>query len=163
MKNIIIICAVFTFFSCANLSEIKVQVKFDKKTFVEQRQLWQQANIKNYQYQLSAFGGISYYSGTIFVENNQIKKDLPSVEGTDIENFMDYSTIDEIYKTIEERFNSYNNTKRSKKEVYYTEIIVEYDKAKHIPIDIIYRFYIPSDVVFDGTSHYKIAEFNKRD
>jgi hypothetical protein len=163
MKNIIIICVISTFFSCANLSEIKVQVKFDKKTFTEHRQLWQQANIKNYQYQLSAFGGINYYSGTIFVENAHIKNNLPSIEGSNIENFMDYSTIDEIYKTIEERYNSYNNTKRSKKEVYYTEIIVEYDKAKHIPIDIIYRFYIPSEVMFDGTSHYKIAEFSKRE
>jgi len=159
MKNVIIICVASTFFSCANLSEFTVQVKFDQKTFVEQRQLWQQANIKNYQYQLSAFGGISYYSGTIFVENGKIKKDLPSVENSSIEDFMDYSTIDEIYKTIEERFNSYNNTKRSKKDVYYTEILVEYDKTKHIPIDITYNYYVPSDVVFDGTSHYKIAEF----
>jgi len=158
MKGIIIICVVSTFFSCANLSEFTVQVKFDQETFVEQRQLWQQANIKNYQYQLSAIGFIYYY-GTIFVENGQYKNDLPSTEDSNIENFRSYSTIDEIYKSIEETFNSYNNTKRSKKDVYPTEIFVEYDKAKHIPIDIIYRYYVPSDVAFDGTSHYKIAEF----
>jgi hypothetical protein len=162
MKNIIIICVVSTFFSCANLSEFAVQVKFDQKIFVEQRQLWQQTNIKNYQYQLSAIGFIYYY-GTIFVENGQFKNDLPSVEYTNIENFTDYSTIDEIYKTIEKMFKSYNNTKRSKKDVYLTEIFVEYDKAKHIPIDIIYRYYAPSNVALDGTFHYKIAEFSKRE
>jgi len=137
-------------------------VKFDQKTFVEQRQLWQKANIKNYQYQLSAIGFIYYY-GTIFVENGQIKNDLPFVEHSDIENFMNYSTIDEIYKTIEEMFNSYNNTKRSKNDVYYNEIFVEYDKIKHIPIEIIYNYYAPPDVALDGTFHYKIAEFSERD
>jgi len=162
MKNIIIICVASTFFSCANLSEFTVRVKFDQKTFVEQRQLWQQANIKNYQYQLSAIGFIYYY-GTIFVENGQYKKDLPSVEDSNIENFGNYSTLDEIYKSIEETFNSYKNTKRSKNDVYLTEILVEYDKAKHIPIDIIYRYYAPSDVALDGTFHYKIAEFSKKE
>ena len=83
MKSIIIICAVSTFFSCANLSEFTVQVKFDQKTFAEQRQLWQQANVKNYQYQLSAIGFIYYY-GTIFVENGQYENDLPSVEYSNI-------------------------------------------------------------------------------
>ena len=170
MKNVLIICVLFIFFSCANLSEsatvasaseFTVRVKFDKETFLEQRQLWQQANIKNYQYRLSAIGFIYYY-GTIFVENGQFKNDLPSVEYSNIENFMNYSTIDEIYKTIEEMFNSYNNTKQSEKNVYYTEIFVEYDKIKHIPIEIIYHCYVPSDVALDGTFHYRIAEFSKR-
>jgi len=162
MKNMIIICAVFMLFSCVNLSEFTVQVKFDQKTFIEQRQLWQKANIKNYQYQLSAIGFIYYY-GTIFVENGRINKDVASVENSNIENFMNYSTIDDIYKTIEEMYNSYNNTKQSKKDVYCTEIKVEYDKMKHIPIDIIYSYYAPSDVAHDGTFHYRIAEFNERD
>jgi hypothetical protein len=162
MKNIIIICVGFIFFSCANLTEFTVQLKFDQKTFAEQKQLWQQANIKNYQYQLSAIGFIYYY-GTIFVENGQIKSDLPSVEYSNIENFMNYSSIDEIYKTIEEILNSYNDTKQSKKNVYCTEIFVEYDKIRHIPIDIIYYYYTPAGVVHDGTFHYKIAEFSKRE
>jgi len=148
-------------FSCANLSEPTSQVKFDKKTFVEQRQLWQKANIKNYQYQLSAIGFIYYY-GTIFVENGKIKNDLPSVEDSKIENFMNYSTIDEIYKTIEETFTFHNNKKQSEKDVYYTEIFVEYDKANHIPIDIIYYYYAPSEVSVDGTFHYRIAEFSEK-
>jgi len=162
MKRIIIICAGFMLFSCANLSEFTVQVKFNKKTFVEQRRLWQDANIKNYQYQLSAIGFIYYY-GTIFVENGKIKNDIPSVEYSNIENFINYSTIDDIYKTIEEMFSSYNNTKQSKKNVYCTEIKVEYDKVKHIPIDIIYSYYAPSNVAHDGTFHYKITEFNKKE
>jgi len=148
-------------FSCVNLSEPAAQVKFDKKTFVEQRQLWQKANIKNYQYQLSAIGFIYYY-GTIFVENGKIKNDLPSVENSNIENFINYSTIDEIYKTIEETFTFHNNKKQSEKDVYYTEIFVEYDKINHIPIDIIYYYYAPSDVALDGTFHYRIAEFSKK-
>jgi hypothetical protein len=160
MKKIII-CAGFIFFSCANLSGPTDQVKLDKKTFVEQRQLWQKANIKNYQYQLSAIGFIYYY-GTIFVENGKFKNDFPSVENSNIENFINYSTIDEIYKTIEEIFTFYSNKKQTKNDVYYTEIFVEYDKIKHIPIDIIYYYYAPSDVALDGTFHYRIADFSKK-
>ena len=40
--------------SCDDLFKINVQVKFDQKTFIEQRQLWQDSNVKDYQYQLSA-------------------------------------------------------------------------------------------------------------
>jgi len=161
MKKITIICVVFMLFSCVNLPEFTAQVKFDKETFLEQRQLWQQSNIKNYQYQLSAIGFIYYY-GKILVENGKIKNDIPSVENSNIENFMNYSTIDDIYKAIEEMFDSFNNTKQSKKNVYCTEIKVEYDKMKHIPIDIIYSYYSPSDVVHDGTFRYKITEFSKK-
>jgi len=161
MKNAIIVCAAFMLFSCADLSEFTVQVKFDQKTFAEQRQLWQDAKIKNYQYQLSAIG-FNYYYGTIFVENGKIKNDVPSVENSNIENFMNYSSIDAIYKAIDEMFNSYNNTKHSKKDVYCTEIKVEYDKANYIPTDIVYSYYAPSDVAHDGTFHYKIAEFKEK-
>jgi len=161
MKTIIICFTFLIIVSCDDPLMSTVQVKFDQKTFVEQRQLWQEANIKNYQYQLSAIGFIYYY-GTIFVENGQIKNDLISVEYSNIEYFMNYSTIDEIYKTIEEIFTSYNNTKRSKKDVYYTEIFVDYDNIKHIPIEIIYYCYAPSNVALDGTFHYKITEFSER-
>ena len=104
MKNIIIICLVFIFVSCDDLFKITVQVKFDQKTFAEQRRLWQQSDVQNYQYQLSAIGFIPY-NGTIFVENGQFKNDLPSGEYYNIENFQEYSTIDKIYKTIEELYN----------------------------------------------------------
>jgi hypothetical protein len=162
MKKIVIISLVFIFLSCDDLSKFTVQVKFDQKTFAEQRQLWQEANVKNYQYQLSAIGFMGY-GGTIFVENGQFKNDLTSSEYSNIENFMDYSTIDEIYKTIEEAFNSYNNTEQSKNDVYYTEIIVEYDKINHIPIIINYHYYAPSNIAVDGTFYYEIIEFSKRD
>ena len=104
MKNIIIICLVFIFVSCDDLFKITVHVKFDQKTFTEQRRLWQQSNVKNYQYHLSAIGFIPY-NGTIFVENGQFKNDLPSGEYYHIGNFEEYSTIDKIYKTIEELYN----------------------------------------------------------
>ena len=158
-KIIIVLFVVFVFVSCLDLPKSTIQVKFDQKTFFEQRQLWQEASIKNYQYQLSAIGFIYYY-GTIFVENGQFKNDLPYVEYSNIENFINYSTIDEIYKTIEEIFIFYNNAEQAKGDVYYTEIFVEYDKIKHIPIEIIYYYHAPSDVALDGTFHYRITEFS---
>ena len=137
-----------------------VTVAFDQKTFIEQRQLWQDTNVQNYQYEFSAIGFLPYY-GIVFVENGNFKNDLPLMEYSEISDFMEYSTIDEIYKRIEEIFNSYNNKEQSKNDVYLTEILIEYDKINHIPIKINYIYYAPPDLIVDGTFYYKIENFSK--
>jgi hypothetical protein len=161
MKKIMIICMFFILVSCGDPSKSTDQVKFDQKTFVEQRQLWQESNVKKYRYQLSAIGFIPY-DGIIFVENGNFKSDLPSSgQSSEISNFLDYSTIDEIYKTIEKNLNYYNNTEQSENAYYFTEIAVEYDKINHIPIEIIYYYYAPPNLEVDWTFYYEITEFNK--
>ncbi|MDR2922283.1 MAG: hypothetical protein LBU85_02935, partial [Treponema sp.] len=55
----------------------------------------------------------------------------------------------------------YNNTVQSENKLYYTEIVVEYDKINHIPIEINYKYYSPPELMVDGTFNYKITEFNK--
>jgi hypothetical protein len=137
-------------------------VKFNQKTFNEQRELWQASNVKNYQYDFSAIGFASYY-GTIFVENGNFKNDLPSEGNSGLYYFMSYSTIDEIYKTIEEKFLSYNDTKQSLKDFYYTEILVVYDKINHIPASIKYKYNNNPLVAVDGTFDFEINNFNKQD
>jgi hypothetical protein len=149
-------------FTSCDLFTTTVNVKFDQKTFNEQRQLWQASNVKNYQYQFYAMGFDSY-RGTIIVENGIFKNDITSDEYDHIEYFMDYSNIDEIYKTIEKSFYLYNNTKQSINDFYYTEISVKYDKINHIPVKINYNYYNPPAVAVDGTFYYEVNNFSKSD
>jgi|GEM_PF-4084214 hypothetical protein len=158
----ICLTATIVFSACNKDDENEnVTVKFDEKTFFEQKELWQQSNTKDYEYRLRAYG-FMYYYGKIIVEDGDFINDvvlhensLPIVSG-----FSNYSTIDLVYETIEEMFNSCNNgTERS--DFYYTEIIVEYDKTNHIPIKINYKYYCSPDLAIDGTFDYTIADFNK--
>jgi len=164
MKKIVVVFTVFLFVSC----EINVVVDFDQKTFNTQKQLWQASNVKDYQYQLSAYG-FDGYDGIIIVENGKYKENIPSYndypedyyEGYLIKS---YSTIDEIYKTIEDTFKGTNNKKQSINDVYLSRISVKYDKVNHIPIEIHYEYYIPpfSAIVMDGTFDYYISNFEKK-
>jgi len=144
------------FLSC----KINVEVSFDQKTFNTQRKLWQDSNVKNYQYEFSAIGFTSYY-GTIFVENGNFKNDSRLHGNSNIDCFMEYSTIDEIYKTIENTFRETNNKKQPINDSYLNEISVKYDKINHIPIEINYKYHVPSNVAVDGTFDYEITNFSK--
>jgi hypothetical protein len=115
--------------------------------------------VRDYQYQLFAIGFIPYY-GTVFVEDGKYKNDAPLDMNFDINGFLDYSTIDKVYETIERMFDS-NKEELSEKAVYMTRISVEYDKVNHVPLAIKYHYHIPPDVAFDGTVDYKIADFQK--
>jgi hypothetical protein len=161
--GIIVSLCLFTFISCAGVSNsggMKKTVEFDYKTFSEQKRLWLDSNVTHYQYQLFAIGFIPYY-GTVFVEDGKYKNDTPLDMNFDINNFIDYSTIDKVYETIERMFDSNNNEGQSEKAVYMTRISVEYDIINHVPLTIKYHYHIPPDVAFDGTVDYKIADFQK--
>jgi hypothetical protein len=149
-------------FIACDFIKFTVYVEFDQKTFNEQRQLWQASNVKDYQYEFLAYG-FTGYCGTIFVENSNFKNALPSEEDSNFYYFMNYSTIDEIYKTIEEKYFSYNDTKQSLKDFYYTEILVVYDKINHIPTSIKYKYNSRPLVAVDGTFDFEINNFIKPD
>ena len=148
-----------TMFSGCNKDE--VIVKFDEKTFIEQKKLWQLSNTKDYEYHLFASGFINYY-GKIIVENGSFSNEviLHEYSNSVVSSFLNYSTIDLVYEIIEEMFNSCSNgTKKS--DFYYTEILVEYDIINHIPIKINYKYYCSPDLEVDGTFDYTITNFNK--
>jgi hypothetical protein len=146
--------------------EINVQVEFDQKTFNKQRKLWQESNIKNYQYHFSASGFMGYH-GLVSVENGMYKNDPTSDEYSEdrdlMNSFPEYSTIDKVYETIEKHFKDTNNTKQSIGNSYLKKIDVEYDKVNHIPKKIYYDYYVPPMVVVDGTFHYDVEDFKKLD
>ena len=166
MKKIIVLnitlLVIFVLFStCINDfdEEYYVEVVFDQGTFAEQRQLWQESNIKNYQYKFSNNMFFYSYYGILVIESGEFKYDLPETEYSDISKYENFTTIDEIYKTIEETYNSANNTKRTKNDVYITEIIIEYDKINHIPNVIFFKEYVPPDLYIEGTLYYEITNF----
>ncbi|MCL2074195.1 MAG: DUF6174 domain-containing protein [Marinilabiliaceae bacterium] len=162
VRKVVAIAACLTvtaMFSGCNKDE--VIVKFDKKTFIEQKKLWQLSNTKDYEYHLLADGFVYYY-GKIIVENGNFKNDeiLHEYSHPIVSTFSNYSTIDLIYETIEGMFNSCKNeTKKS--DFYCTEIFVEYDKINHVPIKIEYKYYCSPNIVVDGTFDFTITNFNK--
>ena len=156
----IAICfTIMTVFSGCNKDE--VIVKFDEKTFFEQKKLWQLSNTKDYEYQLRA-NGFVYYYGKIIVENGSFSNDIILHENSDsvVSGFLNYSTIDLVYEIIEEMFNLCNN-RTEKSDFYYTEVVVKYDKTNHIPIKINYKYYCSPNLEVDGTFDYTITNFNK--
>ena len=151
--------AVMTVFSSCNKDELIV--KFDEKTFIEQKKLWQLSNTNDYEYHLLA-NGFVYYYGKIIVKNGSFNNDIILHENSHsvVSGFSNYSTIDLVYEIIEEMFNSRNNGTK-KTDFYYTEIFVEYDKINHIPIKINYKYYCSPNLAVDGTFDYTITNFNK--
>jgi hypothetical protein len=145
------------FLSCDDFLKYNVEITFDQTAFNNQRQQWMTSNVKNYKYQLLASGFIGY-DGQIIVENKKYKE---SITDDDINSFKEYSTIDEIYNTIETIYISNNNKMYSKNEFYFTEIYVEYDNINHIPVKINYKYYAPSNLAVDGTFDYEIKSFVK--
>ena len=148
MKQLVIFILAAAF-CCSCSKDDYVKVKFDKETFIEQRQLWQASNTKDYEYHL-LFGGFNI---KIIIENGICKDE-------EISNHA-YSTIDKTYNKIEEEFNFYNGTKKSDHSLYLTEIFVEYDKINHIPIKIHYRYYVPPNMLIHGIFYYEIKDFEK--
>ena len=136
-----------------------VHVKFDQKTFNEQKQLWQASHTKDYEYQL--FGsGFMMYDVKITVEDGNFKDEEILHEFSVSSVGSGYSTIDMIYERIEEMYKYYNGSEKS--DYYIKEIKVEYDKINHIPIQINYVAYISPDLAVDGTFDYSITNYLKK-
>ena len=151
-RGMTVVIALFCLFTACR-EDAYVHVKFDQKTFNEQKQLWQASNTKDYEYHLFA-SGYMMYDGKIVVENGGFKEEeilneisVPSIGMLSL----GYSTIDRIYEEIEEAF----------KFKYYKEISVEYDKINHIPITICYILNPTPGLAVDGTFDYSIINFKK--
>ena len=149
----IILLAAFSF-SCGK--DDFVNVKFDYKTFIEQKKLWQESITKNYQYDLFTSGFLLYH-GKITVENGDFVKEEIINEHSHTSVSLGYSTIDNIYETIEGIFNRTNGMKKSV--FYYTKISVEYDKVNHIPTNIVFSYYAAPKLEVDGNFSFTITNF----
>ena len=137
-----------------------VYVEFDRETFNRQRAAWREAGVKDYEYRFSAIG-FSYYYGTIRVGDGVFVEDVPDAGHDGIGFFEEYSTIDRVFDAIEKMFLRFDGTKQSKRDMYYTKIIVEYDRINHIPTSIAYRYYCPPNLAVDGTFDYRIGNFKR--
>jgi len=147
LLNITLLLILTIFTNCDIDTNEFITVKFDQEAFNEQKQLWQASDIKGYSYYLSmAYPPASGYNGTIIVENGLYFDNIPELNdiGDDYD-WKKYSTIDEIYLTIERIFIDNSNIKVSRNDVYLEEIIVEYNKLNHIPLKINYIYYYPSN------------------
>ena len=157
-KGMTVVIALFCLLTACS-EDAYVHVKFDQKTFNEQKQLWQASNTKDYAYHLLA-SGFMMYDGKITVEDGNFKNEEILHEFSVSSIGSGYSTIDMIYDRIEEAYKFYNGAQKS--DFYYTEIKVEYDKTNHIPINIHYVCYVSPELAVDGTFDYSITDFNKK-
>ena len=159
MKNGITAIIVFFCLFTACEADDNVHVKFDQKTYNEQKQFWQASNTKDYEYRLLARGFIMY-DGKIVVENGSFKEEEIYQGEADSSIGLLYSTIDEIYERIEGAFEFSKGKNES--DFYYSEISVEYDTINHIPIKINYITHIPPGLAVDGVFDYTISNFKKK-
>ena len=160
MKNIIVLLLFSVILISCNSNGSIVQIEFDQTTFNNQRQLWQLSNFKNYSYRLQAIGFFSY-DGIIIVENGDYKNNLPSVGSDEINVFINFTSIDEIYKWIDLVFTSNNNKEQQLDEYYLMEISVLYDEMYHIPIEIHFINYVAPGVHVSGVFDYYISDFKR--
>ena len=156
-KNFVIVSVLGLLVSC-DLFTPKVEIKFDRETFDTQRELWQLSNISNYSYRLRAVGFFNY-DGTIIVENGEYREDLP-MEGSDELSgyFIRYSSIDEIYSWIDLMYTS-NNNKKPDPGHHLEEILVLYDEALHIPVELHDIYNVSPGVSITGTFDYYVSDF----
>ena len=158
MKRTASVLLIFGLLVSCDLLTPKVEIKFDKAAFNAQRELWQSSNIKNYSYSLRAVGLFSY-DGTIIVENGEYRENLPSEGSDEISGvFRHYTSIDEIYSWIDLMYTSNNNIKPDPGH-HLEEILVLYDEALHIPVEVHDIYYVSPGVIIDGTFDYYISDF----
>jgi len=158
MKKIVVIVSIFVLLVSCNLFTPRVEIKFDLETFNTQRHLWQSSNIKNYSYRLRAEGFFNY-DGTIIVENGEYKEDRPSEGSEEFSGYFGrYSSIDEIYNWVDLMYTS-NNNKKPDPGHYLEEILVVYDEALHIPVELHDIYHVSPGVSITGTFDYFISDF----
>ena len=128
----------------------KVTVEFEYKKFNTEKTLWNSDSPSNYQYNLEYWNtGFSTPVNTlIFVENGQYKNQIPQ------ENHEStfYLTITDVYNYINELYLQYNNTTQDKNKYYLKKIIIKYDEAHHIPIEIYEYYQVPANLA-DAASY----------
>ena len=161
MKKIVFMILVATvWFACKEEVNVDVvNVKFDEKTYLTQKQLWQSSNIQDYRYEIFSHG-FSIYHAEITVENGDFKEEvLLNEDASSI--IPNYTTIDKIFESIGSVFYNYQGSQKS--DYYCTEISVEYDKVNHIPIQVRFEYYVSPDLAVDGNYQFDISNFSTND
>jgi hypothetical protein len=132
-----------------------ITVDFDYNKFSTEKSLWNSSKPDNYQYNLEYWNtGDSFPVNTlIIVENGNYKTQIPHINdyGYVYESYF-YLTITDVYESINEQYNEYHNSKRSKNEDYLEKIEIKYDTGNHIPIEIKMYYYIPENLA-DAASY----------
>jgi hypothetical protein len=146
-----------------NIEKVKIEFSREKK-------LWENTEVKNYNFRISNVrtGGIArLFDSTIVVKNGHYFSEI--VENNKKESYhylfpvneisQKYTTIDNLYKSIEEFMESYN--KKLEKEDYTygycNNITIVYDYKNHIPIRIEYDYcHNPFVNISDRLRYYAI-------
>jgi hypothetical protein len=141
-----------------------------KSELLREKQLWENFEIKDYNFRISNVrtGGIvQLFDSTIVVKNGHYFSEIVENNKNEFYNylfpvnevFQKYTTIDNLYNSIEEFIESYD--KKLEKEDYTygycNNITIEYNYNNHIPIRIEYDYWHnPFVNVSDRLKYYAI-------
>ncbi|MDR1230819.1 MAG: DUF6174 domain-containing protein [Spirochaetaceae bacterium] len=151
LKGLVFVVTVGFFSSCGGLVTTKVTVEFDYTKFNIERASWNSNPPPNYQYNLEhhSDGFSDPVDSLIFVKDGKYEKQEPK---NDYAKSYFYLTITDIYSEINELYLEYNDTLQFKNDDYLKKIVIKYDEANHIPVEI-EKYYHVSTIYEDGASH----------
>lgn len=126
------------------------EINFDKRLFDENYNKWKSLNILNYKFTYSSFGFYSY-SIDIIVKNNNVV--YCNYKG-------ECKNIDGYFNEILSFYYKHNGKSYTDQEMYYTDIIVKYDKDYGFPECWYYKYYCPDNLAVDGNFSFTITNFD---
>ncbi len=136
-------------------------INFDNQTFNENFTKWKSKNISDYKFTYNSFG-FSSYSIDIEVKNNQVSaysvdNNYPFYEETLKK---ESKNIDGFFNEINDFYNEYNGKEYPDSEMYYTDIIVNYNKDYGYPESWYYKYHCPENLAVDGNFSHSLTKFD---
>jgi len=160
-KFILIIFGILFSNSCIN-ENIGLIVKMDKKTFENERSLWNSNNIKNYQFIYDFFDD----AGPVGPIKVTVKEDEePIIEKPEWDDWYILKNISEVYDFINGTFDYIEDVKNNKYNGFKIRSLtlkISYDSVYHYPKKV--NFSVGYFEPVDGGESYtlKITEFNTK-
>ena len=133
-------------------------INFDREMFNENYNKWKSQNIENYSFIYSSHG-FAPYSIKFEVNDGEVVSVVSEDEYPyHIED--EGRTIDTCFDEILNFYNDRNGKIYSSWEMYYTDIVVEYNQNYGYPESWYYIFYCPESLAVDGNFSRAITDFD---
>lgn len=154
----VFVAAALLFFGCE--TDVLVSVNFDYDEFISQQALWDESKPANYEFHYEAWsdGLFTPVKTLIVVEGRKfVSQTADEVGHSEADKGF---TIDDFYESVVSGYLKWNGTTVKSNENYLTDIEVEWDKEKHIPLKVTMLYYVP-EILVDAASRFErtISDF----
>jgi len=148
----ILIMFVLSLWGCA----LPRNINFDKRLFDENYNKWKSLNISNYTFTYRSFGFSGCRADIVIKNNNVYDCSRDGYDGYED----NCKNIDGYFDGILSFYNEYNGKSYTDQEMFYTDIVVKYDKEYGFPESWYYDYYCPYNLAVDGNFDFKISNFD---